>query len=511
MATYYVNLDLPGSGGDGSISDPYHASDLRYIWDGNTLYIKGMYDAPFNVAFSSCTVLPWGTEPYRLSSIRLNFSSSNISGGIFRSTSQEYLLINASTVTNCYLIPFDGLSNSDCVYFLYTSTMKGCTVAGRVQATQPCGGNSILIDNVFAGYILGGGMYADITNCCFVSASIPSGGSRTNCQVDWSAPTMPAWDAQQSAFRTSSLYANITTPPQPGETPYTGYETDLWGNIRTGIGTGFMDTTTPPVWVSNPTIVSFNQTTARVTSTIDKNGTIYGVLLAHGATTPSAVQVKAGTDSFGNPALKGSGSFTANISNYFDITSVVSDTQYDLYCVSEGEVLQASPYGPVQFNTFTSAPDWVSTYPKKSTIRYSKADFLVEINMNGTAYFVALPSGSAAPTSAQVKAGTNSLDQPVKPGYSVSVALLGNVESSLNATNLMSGNTYDVYFVAESESLQDVPVMLSIEVPKVEPINPEKPGHTFYNVVLAGNSEVDSSLPKVTSMFRNIILPNKKN
>jgi hypothetical protein len=49
-------------------------------------------------------------------------------------------------------------------------------------------------------------------------------------------PSWPAWDATQSAFSKVLLSIGIETPPQPGNSPYTGYELGLWNTVRDGIG-----------------------------------------------------------------------------------------------------------------------------------------------------------------------------------------------------------------------------------------------------------------------------------
>jgi hypothetical protein len=56
----------------------------------------------------------------------------------------------------------------------------------------------------------------------------------------------------QSAWNYATLSAGITTPPQPGNSPYTEYATDLWGNARIGIGNGDMFAPKLNYFSSNP-------------------------------------------------------------------------------------------------------------------------------------------------------------------------------------------------------------------------------------------------------------------
>ena len=79
-----------------------------------------------------------------------------------------------------------------------------------------------------------------------------AGGTKNNCQFGgtWTPPAWPTWVEEVAPFATnktnwalSTLMTGahaISTYPEPGTPPYTGYATDLWGTARNGIGTGFM-------------------------------------------------------------------------------------------------------------------------------------------------------------------------------------------------------------------------------------------------------------------------------
>ena len=68
-----------------------------------------------------------------------------------------------------------------------------------------------------------------------------------NTQYGWTPPTWPAFDAAKEAFGKSILLAGVNTPPRPGTSPYTGYNTDPWGNTRNDIGAVYMLSAVPPV------------------------------------------------------------------------------------------------------------------------------------------------------------------------------------------------------------------------------------------------------------------------
>ena len=62
------------------------------------------------------------------------------------------------------------------------------------------------------------------------------------------------------------------------------------------------------------------------------------MVLAAGATAPTAAQVKAGTDNAGAPALKsGTIPVTANTEATAPVTGLTADTTYDVYFVARSE------------------------------------------------------------------------------------------------------------------------------------------------------------------------------
>lgn len=155
------------------------------------------------------------------------------------------------------------------------------------------------------------------------------------------------------------------------------------------------------------------------------------------------------------------------------------------------------------------APIWSLTYPKVVRTKNNVTHYLVHTDSNGTAYFVAVPSGSNPVSSLQVKLGQDSSSRSVEDGFSGSVSLTSNIESTFSS-RLFLGKNFDVYFVAEDSlfNLQENPVKIQVNIPEVLPINTNKPGRTFSGVTIAGSGNVDSKIPKVTSFFRNVNMPN---
>jgi hypothetical protein len=109
------------------------------------------------------------------------------------------------------------------------------------------------------------------------------------------------------------------------------------------------------------------------------------------------------------------------------------------------------------FKVTLNIPSWTSTYPSIDTPTTN--GFIVRVNANqaGNSYYVILPSGATAPTSAQVKAGQDATGASVGTSYKGTIACAA---ASTEYTSTVSGlplsltsTAYDVYIVAENSRL----------------------------------------------------------
>lgn len=97
---------------------------------------------------------------------------------------------------------------------------------------------------------------------------------------------------------------------------------------------------------AGPTVTVSTNTGHTISSTIDENGTIYGVRLADGATAPTSAQVKAGNDSTDSAAPEAkSVSASSGVSADLVFSTGSLSTAYDYYIVAEDSSgnLQATP------------------------------------------------------------------------------------------------------------------------------------------------------------------------
>ncbi len=238
-------------------------------------------------------------------------------------------------------------------------------------------------------------------------------------------------------------------------------------------GTIYVDTSAP-TWVSTwPQVDTLASTSFTVRAKTNEVGTAYYVVLPSGAPAPTAAQVKAGNDASNVAALKsGSYALAAFAENTASVTGLTPSTAYDVWFVAQDAVpnLQASP-SLVSVSTIapdTTPPVWVSTWPQVDTLTPTSLTARVKTDEVGTAYFVVLASGAAAPTAAQVKAGKDASDATALKSGSM-VINAGNIEKTAAVTGLFPGAAYDVWFVAQDAeavpNLQAAAVSVSVTLP----------------------------------------------
>ena len=116
-------------------------------------------------------------------------------------------------------------------------------------------------------------------------------------------------------------------------TTFKGIEGKTTFNFTTG---------TPPVFEnSTPSASSITGNTLMLTTDIDEAGTIYYIVVADGASTPSSVEVKAGTGSGGIGQITSGNAVvtTGSFSNNFSVLGLTGGTAYDIYSVAQDVAL----------------------------------------------------------------------------------------------------------------------------------------------------------------------------
>ncbi|MBC6111925.1 gliding motility-associated C-terminal domain-containing protein [Pedobacter fastidiosus] len=243
-----------------------------------------------------------------------------------------------------------------------------------------------------------------------------------------------------------------------------GFNSPATGRIGFSIGgsvatSGTVDITPPTNATGYPKTASITSTTVNLISNINEAGNTYYIIIPATGTAPTtSAQIKAGRD--GNNAAAFKFGTIANLANT-DATATISgltlSTAYKIYAVSED--LATTPnlqtvFTTLNFSTLGSAditpPVTAATYPKASNATLNSINFTNNINEAGTTYYVLLPSGSTAPTPAQVKAGFDATGVAApKAGSLTNVA---NADATATISGLTSGTTYTLYIIAQDNT-----------------------------------------------------------
>ena len=279
----YIDCDNSGSGGVGTELNPYTKDQFCIAVNGSDKTFNargtGTITSVSDIVGVGATILRWdASNPWRLkATVSSSWKIDNITlkdGVLFHDcpipTSPppvNYFFLSG-TIENCDLRTGDNLNlGNDRV-----TTVKGCNLItskytgwGQFNATT-------VTDCII---ILGANLAASppcTINNCVQNLSSWSSATANNCQIGWTPPSWPAWDAVEASWDYDTLSAGINTPPQPGNSPYTNYATGLFGNDRTGIGAGAFPGIIAPVITDQP--VSAVKTVGEaVTFTVTATGT----------------------------------------------------------------------------------------------------------------------------------------------------------------------------------------------------------------------------------------------
>jgi autotransporter-associated beta strand protein len=261
--------------------------------------------------------------------------------------------------------------------------------------------------------------------------------------------------ALTAATETSAV---VSDPDLLSNTPYDVYfaPRDTYANAGT---VAKADVTTtgsdsePPTWaggypnVDGPTYEGFT-----VNAQVNENGAAYYVVVADGATAPSAAQIKAGHDASDAAALAaGMLSLGADTPASDVVTGLADGTAFDVYIVAQDGSVPPNVTAPVKVDATTlddaTAPSWSSGYPKADMAYFAGFTVRASIDEDGTASYVVLPDGANQPSVAQIMAGQDAAGQSAtKSGI---LALVADIENSATVSGLPHSTPHDVYFVAK--------------------------------------------------------------
>ena len=258
-------------------------------------------------------------------------------------------------ITVCAPTPANISANASC---------QGTTpdFTGLVTATDNSGVTPTITQNPPAGATLGLG-----TTTITITATDGSGNTTTctvnQTVVDSTKPSVSCPGNQTETPNGSGTYIlsdyrgvstatdncsgspTVTQSPAAGTvltqtTTVTITATDGTGNTDTcTFDVIILDNTAPVFENSTPSSSNITQTSFTLNTDIDEAGTIYYVVVAKGATTPTSVEVKAGTGNGGSGQITSGNAAvsTGSFTNAFSVTGLTVGTAYDVYVVAQDD------------------------------------------------------------------------------------------------------------------------------------------------------------------------------
>ena len=228
--------------------------------------------------------------------------------------------------------------------------------------------------------------------------------------------------------------------------------------------TTLVDSTPPVNTAGYPRVPSDSITDSAFTleTSTDEDGGVWFVVLPNGATSPSSTDIVAGTDGAGTQALANGTAFgTADTVTTFAVTTgVAAATLYDVWVVAQDSALLPNRQlgVKVQVTTLgdTTAPAFLSGFPALTNVGDSRLTINAQLDEPGTWWWVVLVDGAAAPTPAQVQAGTDGAGSAAVQSGSGAVPAAGSTVLA-SVTDLASSTAFDVWVVgADDEGTPNV-------------------------------------------------------
>ncbi|TXT35993.1 MAG: putative Large exoprotein involved in heme utilization or adhesion, partial [Comamonadaceae bacterium] len=251
------------------------------------------------------------------------------------------------------------------------------------------------------------------------------------------APTV----AQVQAGTAFAITANTAaTQAISGLTASTAYKIyfvakDAAGNVQAAVQSVAVTTAAPVVDVTAPTttggpgVLSTTDTATTLSVTINEAGTGYYLVKAAAAAAPTVAEVQAGT----------SFAMTANTAATPAISGLKALTAYKIYFVAKDAA--GNVQATVQTVRVTTSPDLTppttTDGPRVSIPAGIDALLSATINEDGTGYYLVKAAAAAAPTVAEVQAGS-------------SFEMFANEVSVIPLPGLTASTAYKVYFVAKN-------------------------------------------------------------
>lgn len=213
----------------------------------------------------------------------------------------------------------------------------------------------------------------------------------------------------------------------------------------------------------------------------NERGKAYFVVVPNNAKAPTAAQIKAGKNAYGQavtPLLKGYVNLCANKEACVTIKGLVAATSFDVYFTVEDRALNLqSRVTKVDIKTKAI---FIAGYPKFSNIQSNQASLSLKLNENGRVYYVVLPKNAKVPSVTQIKKGMDAYCRKLPGSLKGYINLSANKEACVTMKGMKTATAYDVYlFITDINTGQAkswiVKVDLTTKATNCNPVVPAAP------------------------------------
>ncbi|MBE62678.1 MAG: hypothetical protein CMB89_10000, partial [Flammeovirgaceae bacterium] len=247
-------------------------------------------------------------------------------------------------------------------------------------------------------------------------------------------------------------YLKISDNVATGGATFSAFESKNEGNVS---GWDFMEDTTAPEFISGyPELDSLEGTIAYYNLKTNEPAYVYYVVLAEGATQPSAAQIILGTDASDADAIISDSVIVelADELTSMDIEGLEEETNYEIFFAIKdaADNIQSSVNQSSITTPDTSAPEFADGYPVISTTGSTDITLDVSLTEAGTVYYVVLANDATEPSPSQVKSGVDASDSsPAASGNIEVTAIETSISKSIEG--LTSETNYDIYLATEDD------------------------------------------------------------
>ena len=229
-----------------------------------------------------------------------------------------------------------------------------------------------------------------------------------------------------------------------------------------------------------------------LTVQLNETGFVYYLILDNNDTEPTVQEVK---DAATARAEQAAGTITvsAAVSDAtVSVTTLADETAYDLYFVAEDDSPNTNIQTSVTLIEATTAditaPVFISGYPAVSNATSVGFDVDVQLNEIGTAFYLVVADGAAAPSVNDVVSGTGGLADG-------SIAITAAAATgSATVTGLNSETAYDVYFMAKDDDGNTQTAVVKVDALTTDGTAPAistlSPAHHSTDVAVDTNLEI---------------------